>query len=287
MYQKGYLHRKYRAVITGIVLAGMLLSMAGCAGKDAGGSSSSGSQSSQAPASSLPGENSSSEPSSAVDPSSDDKPTGGGVDSQDDWQLILVSKKHPMSENYQVDTVEIEEGKRFDVRAADQLRAMFAAARKDGNPLYLVSTYRTIAYQKNLYNRKVNEMLGQGMGQEQAEAEAANIVAPPGTSEHNTGLAADIVSADWYSKHDDLYDTFDQTAAYKWLSQNAYKFGFVLRYPKDKKTLPTSYTSHGTTAMWAWSMPKRCGSRACALRSIWARQNRPVVALCGAEKENR
>lgn len=237
MYQKGYLHRKYRAVITGIVLAGMLLSMAGCAGKDAGGSSSSGSPSSQAPASSLPSENSSSEPSSAVDPSSDDKPTGGGVDSQDDWQLILVSKKHPMSENYQVDTVEIEEGKRFDVRAADQLRAMFAAARKDGNPLYLVSTYRTIAYQKNLYNRKVNEMLGQGMGQEQAEAEAANIVAPPGTSEHNTGLAADIVSADWYSKHDDLYDTFDQTAAYKWLSQNAYKFGFVLRYPKDKESV--------------------------------------------------
>lgn len=243
MRKKNGLYRYYKAIVAGIVLAGMLLSLAGCAKPDEGGSSglpdSSSSQPSVLPSSD---EGTSSDSSSSKEPSTDkpvtsDKPTGGGVDSQDDWQLILVSKKHPMSENYQVETVEIEEGKRFDVRAADQLRAMFAAARKDGNPLYLVSTYRTVAYQKNLYNRKVNEMLGQGMGQKQAEEEAAKIVAPPGTSEHNTGLAADIVSADWYSKHDDLYDTFDQTAAYKWLSQNAYKFGFVLRYPKDKESV--------------------------------------------------
>ena len=56
----------------------------------------------------------------------------------------------------------------------------------------------------------------------------------PGTSEHNTGLAADIVSADWYSKHSDLTADFEDTPEFEWLYAHCADYGFILRYPPDK-----------------------------------------------------
>ena len=83
----------------------------------------------------------------------------------------------------------------------------------------------------------MNYYLGQGYTQELAEQQAARWVAAPGTSEHNLGLAADIVSADWYQNNDDLTGAFEETPEFAWLSQHCVEYGFVLRYPADKTTL--------------------------------------------------
>ena len=70
-----------------------------------------------------------------------------------------------------------------------------------------------------------------------AERQAAQWVARPGTSEHNLGLAADIVSADWYAQHDDLTADFDQTPAFAWLREHCADYGFILRYPLGKESV--------------------------------------------------
>ena len=80
----------------------------------------------------------------------------------------------------------------------------------------------------------VDNIVITGMSRDAAVAETALYVAAPGCSEHNLGLAADIVSSDWYSKNSGLESWFDQTPHYQWLSENAWKYGFILRYPKDK-----------------------------------------------------
>lgn len=100
-----------------------------------------------------------------------------------------------------------------------------------------MSGYRSVGRQKALFARKVQSFLNEGFPQEEAEKQAAQWVARPGTSEHNLGLAADIVSAGWYSSHDDLTADFDQTPEFAWLRDNCAAYGFVLRYPKGKESV--------------------------------------------------
>ncbi len=77
--------------------------------------------------------------------------------------------------------------------------------------------------------------MDQGLDAAAAEQEAARWVARPGASEHALGLAADIVSGDWYTGHSDLTCDFDQTPLFAWLQANAADYVFILRYPKDKE----------------------------------------------------
>ena len=166
--------------------------------------------------------------SSAV---SDNKPDKGEF-------ATLVNVHHPLEEDFDVTTREIKgTGKLFDVRAADRLEKMLDDAARAGYPMYLVSTYRTIDYQKGLYNNKVNEYLNMGYDQRTAESEAAKWVAIPGTSEHNLGLAADIVSSTWYNSHSDLTQDFEETEHFKWLYENCADYGFILRFPKGKESI--------------------------------------------------
>ena len=152
------------------------------------------------------------------------------------WSTLLVNA---LPEDFTVETVPVEdyEDRLFDARAVEQLNAMLKGAADAGLPLYLVSTYRSVERQTALYRRKVNYYLDQGLAQQEAEQQAARWVAAPGTSEHNLGLAADIVSANWYSGHDDLTGEFEQTPEFAWLAAHCVEYGFVLRYPKDKTAL--------------------------------------------------
>lgn len=150
----------------------------------------------------------------------------------------LVNINNPLQDNFDVTTRKIKNTEKlFDVRAADQLEAMLSDAANAGYPMFLVSTYRTIAYQKGLYNRKVQSYLNAGYSQEAAQAEAAKWVAIPGTSEHNLGLAADIVSSTWYNSNNDLTQEFENTPHFTWLIENCHKYGFVIRYPKGKEAV--------------------------------------------------
>ena len=115
--------------------------------------------------------------------------------------------------------------------------AMLADAEAAGCKLYLVSGYRSVERQTALFKRKTNSFMAEGFSREEAEKQAAMWVARPGTSEHNTGLAADIVSADWYSKHSDLTADFEDTPEFEWLYAHCADYGFILRYPRGKENV--------------------------------------------------
>ena len=155
------------------------------------------------------------------------------------WQLRLVNAANPLPDDFEPETSNIAgyEHRPFDMRAADWLEKMLHDAEQDGCKLYLVSGYRSIGRQRALFQIKTEELVQQGLSAQQAEQEAARWVARPGTSEHNLGLAADIVSADWYTTHNDLTEDFEQTPAFAWLKANCAEYGFILRYPKEKEAV--------------------------------------------------
>ena len=159
------------------------------------------------------------------------KPTLGSS-----WELTLVNAENPLSGDFSVSVrgIEAYPDRQFDERAADALENLLADAEKAGNKLYLVSAYRSVKRQSALYERKVNWYLARGYEPTLARTQAAKWVAEPGASEHNLGLAADIVSATWYQSHDDLTEEFEDTPEFAWLSTHAAQYGFVLRYPKNK-----------------------------------------------------
>lgn len=152
--------------------------------------------------------------------------------------LRLVNDSSRLPEGYVPPLADVPGSeKQLHPAAAEALTRMMAAAAADGCPLHLVSGYRSVSYQQGLFSRKVQKYLDQGLSSAEAEAEAARWVARPGASEHALGLAADIVSGDWYTAHSDLTADFEDTAAFAWLRQNAAAYGFILRYPAEKEAV--------------------------------------------------
>lgn len=101
----------------------------------------------------------------------------------------------------------------------------------------ICSSYRTNEKQQTLYNNKVSQYLEKGYSQTEAEAEAGKWVAVPGTSEHQTGLAVDIVDINYQL----LDEKQEETEVQKWLMKNSYRYGFILRYPSDKSDITGIY----------------------------------------------
>lgn len=154
---------------------------------------------------------------------------------QSDWRMVLVNPNVKLPDDYTVETetADAATGKELQTEAAEAYRQMAKAAEADGVSLMLCSGYRSVEYQQGLFDKKVEQCLSEGLSQEEAEIKAATIVAAPGHSEHNTGLAADIVTPD----HQMLDTAFEQTPAFAWLSQHAAEYGFILRYPRDKTAI--------------------------------------------------
>lgn len=152
-----------------------------------------------------------------------------------DWALILVNRDNPLPKDYTVETANYNSARKFDARAIDYLKNMVKAAKSDGIILNVISSYRSVERQTVLFENKVSQYMDKGYSREKAEKKAAMVVAIPGTSEHSTGLAADIVSVKWYDLHSELTEDFDKTKEYDWLEKNAADYGFILRYPKDKE----------------------------------------------------
>lgn len=154
----------------------------------------------------------------------------------DDWKLVVVNRANPIADDYDYSPITEKIGKYpFHYEVAEQLRKMFAAAKKDGYSLVIVSGYRTKERSEVLYNNKVAELKKEGYSEEEALEEAARWIAPPGTSEHHTGLAADIVQAGYFTKHSSLNWVFDEYPEFEWLYEHCAEYGFILRYPKDKQ----------------------------------------------------
>lgn len=148
----------------------------------------------------------------------------------DDWMLTLVNADNPLTNDYSPKLKSLTSGHKFDERAIDQLNAMLSAMRAQGLSPVVCSAYRTVEYQRTLFNNQVERQMTKGLSREQAEIEARKSVAYPGTSEHNLGLAADIVSINYQLLNDAQADTPEM----KWLFEHCHEYGFILRYPKDK-----------------------------------------------------
>lgn len=156
--------------------------------------------------------------------------------------LMLVNKDNVLPESYVPALTKVPasyyiaatKDTRFDERAAPYLEKFIDAARAAGFNVDIISGYRTYQYQQDNYARHVKQLEAKGETASQAQADAANLVAPPGTSEHETGLAADIVTSDWYKKNPDLTSDFDKTPAFAWMYSHCADYGFILRYPEDK-----------------------------------------------------
>lgn len=150
-----------------------------------------------------------------------------------DWNLVLVNKDNPIPEDYTLELENIEYSHKVDARIKDATKQMLQAARNKGLRPYICSSYRTGNTQKNLYNRKINQYKRQGYTKEKAEIEASYWVTLPRTSEHEIGLALDIVSQNYQI----LDKGQENTEVQKWLMENCYEYGFVLRYPTNKKEI--------------------------------------------------
>ncbi|EAC5427709.1 D-alanyl-D-alanine carboxypeptidase family protein, partial [Listeria monocytogenes] len=110
------------------------------------------------------------------------------------------------------------------------------AAKAAGHPLAMVSAYRSVAYQEEIFNANVNTLMSQGHTKEEAIRITKLTFTEPGYSEHHTGLAVDVVDQDWYQNHTGelLNEGFGDTDGGKWLQAHAREYGFIIRYPKGK-----------------------------------------------------
>ena len=151
---------------------------------------------------------------------------------KNDPLMILVNKNNTLDLTYipedlvlsEIDFISYIETRNLAKVTADAAKSMFEAAKKDGIILLGASGYRSYSVQENLYtSRVIND------GQEEAD----RYTAKPGQSEHQTGLALDILSEDYQ----DMDDNFDSTEAYAWLKENCYKYSFILRYPEGKEDI--------------------------------------------------
>ncbi len=160
--------------------------------------------------------------------------TIGGVQLDANYKnLLLVNGSHPLSDNYDYTAELTTIPEEYHNGQLDQinkdiwpyLKAMIDDARSEGVKLSVWSPYRSYNTQKMLFDRQVQKQIAAGVPESQAEDKAATIVARPGTSEHHTGLAADINMAD---------DAFENTPMFLWLTEHCQDYGFIMRYPKDK-----------------------------------------------------
>ena len=150
----------------------------------------------------------------------------------DGIQVTLVNPWHAINEDYAVELANVR-GHQVDVRCAEALELMLKDCEKAGNQPRICSAYRTYEKQETLYKRKVQSLMAQGHKEEEAKKLAGTEVAVPGTSEHQLGLAVDIVDASNWN----LDETQAKTPSQLWLMEHCWEYGFILRYPNEKSVI--------------------------------------------------
>lgn len=151
-----------------------------------------------------------------------------------DWNLLLVNKEKEMPEDYDVSIVSLKNGQQVAADIYDDLRDMLFTGEEEGGLSFLVASgYRTKEKQMQLVKEEIIKNQSFGMTYEEAYEDAMLTVAPDGYSEHETGLAVDIVAV----ANQRLDETQEYTRENQWLRENCYKYGFILRYPKDKEDI--------------------------------------------------
>ncbi len=150
------------------------------------------------------------------------------------WNLLLVNGWNPLAEAVVRDQSNLQwyaGSESVDYRITQALSDMLEAGSQYG--LWVTSGYRSYDLQTRLYNNEVAEWESYGYSHEEALDKAATVVARPGTSEHHTGLAVDLLHDECW----DLVEEWEDSEAFDWMMDNCYKYGFILRYPKEKEAI--------------------------------------------------
>ncbi|MCM1049894.1 MAG: M15 family metallopeptidase [Clostridiales bacterium] len=151
----------------------------------------------------------------------------------DEWNLIVVNRWNKIPEDYDVTLTELSNGQQVDSRIYPYLQEMFDDMRAEGIYPIVREGYRTEEEQQKTFDEKVQAYRNEGYSKTRAERAAKAVVAIPGTSEHQLGIAVDI-NAD--------KERSDNEEVYAWLAENAHRYGFILRYPQGKEEITgTSY----------------------------------------------
>lgn len=148
------------------------------------------------------------------------------------WNLQLVNYEYPLAEDFEPEELaKVNNGYEADSRIVEAAKQMLADAYSEKVRIIALSAYRDYEYQMDLYEKKVQRLQKEkGYSVDKAREEAATVVAYPGTSEHQLGLALDLVDA----RHTKLDESQEDTAAYKWLYEHCDEYGFIVRYPNGK-----------------------------------------------------
>lgn len=149
------------------------------------------------------------------------------------WNLILVNRWNRIPGNYEPKVTYLDNGHAIDERAYSDLLDMLNDCRDEGLEPVICSSYRSMEKQKELFSNKIDEYISYGYSEKEAEEKAGQLVAVPGTSEHQLGLALDIVDI----SNQILDESQESTDVQKWLMNNSWRYGFILRYPTDKSEI--------------------------------------------------
>ncbi|GAP03363.1 D-alanyl-D-alanine carboxypeptidase [Fructobacillus pseudoficulneus] len=153
-----------------------------------------------------------------------------------DWDLVLVNKQHPEDPEVPFDQAKVGD-KVVNAKIQQAVVDFMNGAKAAGYQTTLVSGYRSIQYQKEVYASVLATNKAEGMSDADAEKATAAVVQTPGSSEHETGLAIDLAGNDALAKYPGLDGKMDQFASQRWLIEHAPDYGFVLRYKKDAKSI--------------------------------------------------
>ena len=165
--------------------------------------------------------------SSSVTTSAPEPDTTVAPAEDDSWKLVLVNADHPLPEGFTVRLKPLRYGQQVDERIYPELQQMFDDARAAGIYPLINESYRTAERQQEILDKYIANYEAGGMRHEDAVKKARSIVALPGTSEHELGLALDIIAE---------FDA-DSTATWTWLRENSWRYGFILRYPAGKEEI--------------------------------------------------
>ena len=151
-------------------------------------------------------------------------------------EVLVVNPWHFVPYDYSpnlvtfYDYAQYADGNVLDESCIDPLLEMLGDCQTAGHSVRIVSSYRRQVTQETLFNNKVDYFLSQGYDIDKAREEAGKVVATPGTSEHQLGLAVDLID----SSYPYLDEGQEQTPAQKWLMEHCWDYGFILRYPNGK-----------------------------------------------------
>lgn len=148
----------------------------------------------------------------------------------EEWNHIIVNNANPIPEGFTIELTDVGNNQSVDSRILTDLQQMISDAREAQLSLVICSSYRNLERQQNLFNESVSKMQSQGMSYQEAFYKTKVKIALPGNSEHQTGLAIDIIPDNCITQ-DDADDTMP---GIQWLQENCSKYGFILRYPADK-----------------------------------------------------